>query len=618
MFVLGTAGHVDHGKSALIQALTDIDPDRLPEEKARGMTIDLGFAWLRLPSGREVSIIDVPGHERFVKNMLAGVGGIDLALLVVAADEGPMPQTREHLAILDLLGVNSGIVVITKKDLVDQEWLELVTFEVGDLIAETGLSQAPILAVSAVTGDGLPELVSTIDHLLDSTQPKRDFGRPRLPIDRVFSMSGFGTVVTGTLIDGCFSLGQEVQILPAGLKARVRGLQMHKEKIEMAQPGSRVAINLVGVTTTDLKRGDVVTAPGWLKPTRLLDLKLRLLATQPHPLRHNASVTFHTGASEVMSKIRLLEADELRPGKTGWAQALPVQPVAVVKGDRFIIRSPQDTLGGGEIVDPFARRHRRSQPAVINRLAAMEKGDARDILLTTLEAREPLELGTLLTRSNLPPAEAKSLAEELVAEGKLRILGGKGAHSLVFSTLGWRRMTEKVEQVMQSYYQQFPLRRGMPKEELRSRLKMGEGSFFSAMQQLIADGVLREEGTTVCLPSHQIQLTAKQQAVVDAFLDSLTRDPYSPPSDVSLDPEVLNFLIEEGKVVKVAEGIIFATSAYDKLVEGIVDHIKSQGKITVAEVRDLFKTSRKYAVALMEYLDEKKVTRRIGDERVLR
>ncbi len=323
MYVLGTAGHIDHGKSLLVKALTGIDPDRLREEKERGMTIELGFAWLKLPSGREVSIVDVPGHERFVRHMLAGVGGIDLALLIIAANEGVMPQTREHLAILDLIGVRRGIVVITKKDLVDDELLSLVRMEIEELIAPTTISGAPIVAVSALTGAGLPELISAIDKLLDATEPRPDLGRPRLPIDRIFTMAGSGTVVTGTLIDGSLSVGQEVEIVPSALKSRLRGLQTHKSKIDIAVPGNRVAANLVGVTTNQLQRGDVVTRPGWLLPADLLTVKLKLISYLKRPLRHGAEVSFHSLAAEAMAKVRLLEGDELRPGDFHLGAAFP-------------------------------------------------------------------------------------------------------------------------------------------------------------------------------------------------------------------------------------------------------------------------------------------------------
>lgn len=616
-FVLGTAGHVDHGKSVLVQALTGIDPDRLQEEKERGMTIDLGFAWLKLPSGREVSIVDVPGHERFIKNMLAGVGGVDLALMVVAADEGVMPQTREHLAILDLLRVENGIVVIAKKDLVDEEWLELVTLEVGDALAGTTLAQAPIIAVSALTREGLPSLISTIDYLLDSTAPKRDIGRPRLPIDRVFTIAGFGTVVTGTLIDGCLSLGQEVEILPPVLRTHIRGLETHKHRIDIALPGSRVATNLAGVATSELKRGDVVTSPGWLTPTKALDARLRLLPSAPRALAHNAVVTFHTGAAEVQAKLRLLEGDKLEPGQEAFTQFLLAQPIVAVKDDLFIIRSPKDTLGGGQIVDPRAKRHRRFHSATIKSLMARERGTAEEIILATLEQKEPLELGRLLAICNLPLKEAEGAIESMAARREVVVLGDKRLQ-LIFSAPRWESLVQEAKQAVQNYQHQFPLRQGMPKEELRGKLKVPAKFFTSALKQLLRDGTLVEAGIAVHLAGYQVQLTAEQQALVDSFLKDLERHPYAPSSELRLEPDLLNLLIGQQRVVKVSDDVIFAAAAYDRMVAGVSDYIKSHGRITVAEVRDLFNTSRKYALALMEYLDEQKITRRIGDQRVLR
>ena len=613
--VLGTAGHVDHGKSVLVEALTGIDPDRLQEEKERGLTIDLGFAWLTLPSGREVGIVDVPGHEHFIKNMLAGVGGIDVALLVVAADEGVMPQTREHLAILDLLQVDRGIAIITKKDLVDEELLELVTLEVSEILAGTTLAQAPIVTVSALTGEGLPELVSTIDQVLDSATPKKDIDRPRLPIDRVFTMAGFGTVVTGTLVDGSLSRGQEVEILPAGVRARIRGLQSHKRKIDIVSPGNRVAANLSGIATSKLKRGDVLTTPGWLIPARAFDVKLHLLSSTPRPLPHNATVTFHHGAAETLGKVRLLERDKIEPGETTWAQFLLAQPIAAVKDDRFIIRSPQETLGGGLIVGPRAKRHRRFRPDIIEGLATREGGTAEQVVLTIIQEEEPLELEKLLALSNLPRAGAEEALKSLAAPKKITVLGDM---KLLFSAQGWEKLAREATQAVQKYHQRFPLRHGPPKEELRGKLKTPAKFFPHALEQLVRDGSLIEAGPTVHLPDHKPQPTPEQRAEVDAFLDRLARNPYSPTLDPLPEPDLLNLLIEERKLIKVSDDVIFLASAYDKMVEETVAHIRSQGKVTVAEVRDLLHTSRKYALALMEHLDRQKITRRIGDERVLR
>lgn len=580
------------------------------------MTIDLGFAWLKLPSGQEVGIVDVPGHEHFIKNMLAGVGGIDLALLIVAANEGVMPQTKEHLDILDLLGVGKGIVAITKKDLVDEELLSLVTMEIEELIGSTTLSEAPIVAVSAVTGEGLPELVSAIDQLLGSTQPRVDSGRPRLLIDRVFTIAGSGTVVTGTLIDGSLQVGQAVEIVPSGLKSRLRGLQTHKTRFDTATPGSRVAANLTGVATSQLKRGDVLTKPGWLAPTKMLTAKLRLLPTVKRPLRYNATVSFHTGASEVMTRVRLLEKEELNPGESTWAQLAFIGPVAVVKGDRFIIRSPQDTLGGGEVIEPHTKRYRRYRPAIIQSLETKEKGTAQEILAATLEANQPQEIGKLLLDCGLPAKEAKPAIEALIQD-KMVMAVGAGEHRLLFTALGWEHLLETVTTIVQDYHRRFPARPGMPQGELASKLKLPPASFTTILHRLFDEGVIIEEGATVRLPSHQIQLTKDQQAKIDAFLNSLDQNPYAPPADLMPDAELLNLLVKQRRVVKVSDSVVFATSAYDEMVKRIIDHIKAHGKVTLGETRDLLNTSRKYAQALLEYLDQEKITRRTGDERVL-
>jgi selenocysteine-specific elongation factor len=611
MFVLGTAGHIDHGKSALVQALTGMDPDRLREEKERGMTIDLGFAWLTLPSGRQVGIVDVPGHERFIKNMLAGVGGIDLALLVVAANEGVMPQTREHLAILDLLKVKKGIVAITKKDLVDDEWLSLVRMEIEELIATTALAGSPVIAVSAVTKEGLSDLVTAIDKLLDSIEPRKDLGRPRLPIDRVFTIAGAGTIVTGTLIDGSLAVGQEVEIVPAGIKSRLRGLQTHNVAVERAAPGSRVAANLVGVATSQLRRGEVLTVPGWLVPTTMLSARIQLLPYLHRPLRHNAVASFHTGAAEAMAKVRLLEKEALPPGEKDWAQFLLSEPIAVVRGDRFIIRSTVETLGGGDIVDCHARRLRRFRPAVIQNLKVREEGTAAEVILALLEEKQPLELSSLRAHGNLPADDVQSGISDLVRQGKVVSVG-----PAFWTKTGWEGLAKSAAGIVEDYHHKFPARTGVPRVEISSRLKLGSYS-AAVLQRFINEGVLADQGANVSAPSHRIQLTPAQQAKIDAFLRSLAQNPYSPPGDLMPEADLLNLLVEQHEVVKVSGGVVFSVSAYNEMVEKVVAHIKAHGKVTLAEVRDMFSTSRKYAQAFLEHLDERKITRRVGDERVL-
>ena len=621
MYVIGTAGHVDHGKSTLVKALTSIDPDRLPEEKDREMTIDLGFAWLTLPSGREVSIVDVPGHERFIKNMLAGVGGIDLALLVVAADESVMPQTREHLAILDTLRVKRGLAVITKSDLVDEELLELVMAEVEDTLEGTTFEGSPMVAVSANTGQGLDELKMAIDTTLDSTEARKDLGRPRLPVDRCFTVAGFGTVVTGTLIDGTLSLGQEVHMLLSGERGRVRGLQSHKKKLDYADPGRRLAVNISGLSRDDIQRGEVVTTSGWLRPSTRLDAQLRIVRDAPRPLKHNEGVTFHLFTNETPARVRLLDREELKPGEEGWGQIHLQNPVPMVKGDLFVVRSSDATLGGGKVVDPSpARRHRRFVLPVIQRLMAMEEGTGEEALVNAVEHWGPCDFNTLSQRANLSLEEAQLRIRELAQRDQVVLLGDATSQAdvLIYSAAAWDSLKGKASAALHGYHEQHPLRKGIPREELRSRLGLSQQAFPRALERLASEDTLVEEGAAVRLPEYRVTASPTQQKQIDNYIKALESEPYSPVTDHSLDTELLSLLIEEGKVVKVNESVVFAASAYREMVDKIVTHTRERGKITVAEGRDLFNTSRKYILPLLEYLDQQHITRRIGDERVLR
>lgn len=614
MYTVGTAGHVDHGKSTLVKALTGIDPDRLPVEKEREMTVDLGFAWLTLPSGRQVSIVDVPGHERFIKNMLAGVGGIDLAMLVVAADEGVMPQTVEHLEILDLLQVRRGLVVITKVDLVDREWLELVEADISAHVQGTVFAGAPRVAVSAVTGRGLEALKETLDRLLAETPPRPDLGRPRLPVDRVFSVAGFGTVVTGTLTDGSLRVGQEVEILPQGLKSRIRGLQSHRQRVEAVGPGRRVAVNLAGVDTSDLSRGDVVTTPGWLRPTDVVDVQLRAVRHLERPITHNLVVSLHTGAAEVEGRLRLLDRDELGPGETGWAQVKLSARIAAVPGDHFIIRSPNETLGGGRIVDTAPRRHRRFHAPTLAALAA-RAGDSPMARVRQLVAElEPVPAAGLAQRSGLTPQQVKVALAELVASGEVVLLGGS---QVALTASGLQRLAARCLELVSAYHAQFPFRSGIPREELKSRLKLADEVFEGLVSRLIEQGQLRDRGLALARADFEIRLSAEQQARVDRFLAELAENPFAPQPTEMPDPELLGLLVEQGKVVKLAENVVLTAEAYRQMTEAVVDYLIKHGRVTVAQVRDLFGTSRKYALALLEHLDDRRVTRRVGDERVL-
>jgi selenocysteine-specific elongation factor len=650
MRVIGTAGHVDHGKSTLVHALTGIDPDRLKEEKEREMTIDLGFAWLTLPSGERVGIVDVPGHKDFIKNMLAGVGGIDAALFVVAADEGVMPQTREHLAILDLLQVPGGIVALTKVDAVhDPDWLELVEADLLDVLEGTVLDASPVVHCSARTGEGLEDLVAALDSYLTASAPRRDVGRPRLPIDRVFTIAGFGTVVTGTLSDGTFGTGQEVEIQPSGLKARIRGLQTHREKIEKAVPGSRLAINLTGVRTDEIQRGQVVTTPGWLRPTTLIDCHLRYLADAPGPLKHNAPVSFFCGAAETPARVRLLGKRNLAPGERGWIQLRLLEPVAVVKGDRFILRqpSPSITIGGGTVVNPFpGRRYRRFREEVIDRLETLAHGTPDEILLQDLERRQPAEVRDLLRRSSLSRQQAHQALESLVRQGQILVLDAGALAAppdsaearpaaipeggFVVSRSGWGALQERLEALLEQYHQQFPLRAGMLREEVKSRLTrhlpdLGPRLFNEIVARALREGWLAEAGPAgdrLRRPSHQIRPTPQQQRAIDSLLQAFRRAPFTTPSvnqsEEQVGGDVLSSLIEQGQLVKLNDDVILLAETYEEMRDRVLAYLQERGTITVAEVRDLFDTSRKYALALLGYLDEKRITRRVGDERVLR
>jgi selenocysteine-specific elongation factor len=669
MHVIGTAGHVDHGKTTLVEALTGINPDRLKEERERQMTIDLGFAWLTLPNGESVGVIDVPGHRDFIENMLAGVGGIDAALFVVAADEGVMPQTREHLAILNLLQIPAGVIALTKADLVEAEWKELIAADVAAAVRGTVLDGAPLLPVSARSGEGLPQLKDALQSLLSARPARPDLGRPRLPIDRIFTLSGFGTVVTGTLAGGAFALGDEVEILPAGLRARVRGLQTHKAKIERAVPGSRVAMNLSGVETGQLQRGMVVSHPGVFRPTSFMDARFQHLPDADLPLKHNAEVKFFVGASEVLATVRLLEGDALVPGASGWVQLALAEPVVAAKGDRFIVRrpSPGATIGGGVVVDPQPkRRHRRMDHAVVAQLETLAKGTPGEILLQALEALGPALLKDAVQIAGLTRETAAEAVVELRASGELIQLDqpmfpplpagkreaaegapsaslqggfarGRGAGSLdgdalVVTRAGWGKFESDLRAALATYHSTHRLRAGMPREELKSRLwqileaeRRGRQSpkVFNALVARAAEaGAVVANGAVVRLPAHSVKFSPAQQAKVEALLADFRRDPHNTPSfkdcAARVDDEVLAALIEQGALTQVSPEVLFLAETYDALVEKIKIHLRAHGKITVAEVRDMFSTSRKYALALMEYLDTQGITKRVGDERVLR
>jgi selenocysteine-specific elongation factor len=620
-FVVGTAGHIDHGKSSLVLALTQIDPDRLEEEKRRGMTIDLGFAYMQLPSGRRVGIVDVPGHQRFLKNMLAGVHGMDAVLLVIAADEGPMPQTREHLAIIDLLRIEHGLVVLTKADLVDDAWLGLVREDVTGLLAGTSLQHAPIVAVSSSTGAGLAELREALDAELAKTAQRPDVGRPRLPVDRSFAMSGFGTVVTGTLVGGALQQGAELALLPAGRRVRIRGLQQHNRPVEEARPGSRTAVNLSGLDHSEVRRGDVLALPGTLPASRRLDARLVVLPGV-QPLRHHQQLQMYHETSEVMIELSLLEGDELRGGEAGWVQLFATQPVVALDGDRFILRipSPAATVAGGVIVDSAPRRHRRRDPSVLADLAARERADpATSAVLELGKHQWGLVETELASRLGVSAAEMRTILAPLIDRGAVRRLAPRW-----LTREQWERSVSRVVGGLDAYHEAQPLRRGMPKEELRSRTGIPAELFAELLTVLAAEQTVVDLGGDVAAAAHHPALTSEQETAIGAFVAELEGQPFNPPplQDLvrryHLTPALLQYLVVDGRVVRVNDDTAFARSAYDDAVRRLRLHLTEHRTLTVAAARDVLGSSRRYVLPLLEWLDVQKITRRVGDDRILR
>jgi selenocysteine-specific elongation factor len=610
-FVVGTAGHIDHGKSTLIQALTGIDPDRLEEEKRRGMTIDLGFAYLTLPSGRLVGIVDVPGHARFVRNMLAGVHGLDAVLLVVAADEGVMPQTREHLEIVDLLQVTRGLAVVTKVDLVEADWLELVSAEVSETLAGTSLAGAEILAVSAQTGQGLEELKLRLDALLETTPARQDRGRPRLPVDRVFTIGGFGTVVTGTLVDGSLRVGEELELQPSGRRVRVRGLQQHGRKVEVAQPGSRVAANLVGVEKDDLGRGEVLARPGTLITTRRVDASVRVLSDSPRGVRHGAQVMLHTGTAEVPARAIVLAAEEVAPGASGWVQLYLAQPLAVVPGDRFVLRlpSPSVTIAGGAFADVNPRRHPRHDERVPE---SLERRLAGEVLQEELR-KYPRGI-----------TEAALLRATLAEGADASRLQARRAGQWLFAPEAWAGLVGRGRQALEDYHKAHPLRAGMPRQEMKSRLGLAPAAFGPVLAALLEEGVLEERAGELALPQHRVNIEPAAGGPAGRLLELLGQRPFAPPSlpeamrDAGASAEVVRALARAGELVRLSEDVAFTPSAYAAALELVREVVASEGSVTVASLRDRLGASRRPMLALLEYLDAQRITRRLGDARVLR
>lgn len=618
MYVIGTAGHVDHGKSSLVLALTGIDPDRLKEEKAREMTIDLGFAWLNLPDLGVIGVVDVPGHRDFIENMLAGVGGIDAVLFVVAADEGIMPQTREHLAILDLLEISGGVVALTKTDLVpDADWLGLIQLELAEVLRGTLLENAPIIPVSARQGTGLAQLLAALtDHLKLRPIPI-DLGRPRLWIDRVFTVSGFGTVVTGTLLEGRLRVGDEVMLYPTHLTARIRGLQSHHHKIEWAAPGSRVAVNLAGLQRDQVRRGMLLALPSAVQVSDTLTVRLKHLRDAPRPLKHNAEVKFFCGTAESLARVRLLSGDSLEVGTQGWLQLQLRDPLPISQGDRFILRypSPGDTLGGGRVVDPRAVRLKRGRAEVIRQLEARSNGTPEQVIAAALfSAAGPRHTDQLVAESGFSADEIRAVLGQTPSAIALDDDWWISAEAL-------KRLEEMLVRKLEAFHRSEPLQVGIRPEGLRNALQVEEAALKALLAGFAARGILKRDHGLLSLSQHSIKWTRAQQANIAKLRALVEAAPYTPPSPreaaALVGEDVLTALIGLGEFRQIAADVILTPPVYAEMIAAVRETLAESGRVSVKVLRDRFKTSRKYALGVLEYLNELGITRREGDEHVL-
>ncbi|MHB8156062.1 MAG: selenocysteine-specific translation elongation factor [Desulfocucumaceae bacterium] len=627
--IIGTAGHVDHGKTLLVKALTGLDTDRLKEEKERGISIELGFAFLDLPGGRRAGIIDVPGHEKFIKNMLAGVGGIDLVLLVIAADEGVMPQTREHLDIIELLQVRHGVVAITKTDMVEEEWAALVKEEIKEFLKGTVLEGAPLIEVSSVTGQGIDLLKDTLAGLADQVESRVSEGPLRLPVDRVFSVTGFGTVVTGTLISGSAGIGDLVDILPRGLHSRIRNLHVHGKKAERAEAGQRVAMNVTGVEVEQIQRGSMVALPGYLKPTYRMDVRLLLLDTAK-TLKNRSRVRLYLGTAEIFGRVVLLKEDELGPGMWTYAQLELEEEAVAARGDRFVIRSysPMRTIGGGSVIDTHPRKYKRFKKEVIDSITTREKGTPEELVGQALEGQSIMATAEEIAKAvGLEAGETGEVLEVMAGKGTVRRLEGDGAEYYV-GISRYTRWSGEIKSLLQQFHRQYPLREGFPKEELRSK-KFGvlnSKQFQFIIQSFERDGAIISGPTTVSDPGFVCEPGSEIRAKIDFVEAKYSESAMQPPPwketsaksgmEEALAAEVLHFFTRAGTLVKISEDLYFHRLALAEAREKLAGYFSSREEITVGETRDLLNTSRKYALPLLEYFDRERVTRRVGDARV--
>jgi selenocysteine-specific elongation factor len=630
--ILGTAGHIDHGKTSLIKAVTGTDTDRLKEEKARGITIELGFAALDLPSGQHLGIVDVPGHEKFVKNMVAGATGIDIVAMVIAADEGVMPQTREHMEICTLLGIRHGFVALTKIDLVDDEWLELVQEDVREFTAGTFLEEAPIVSVSAVKGEGLEEFIRVLDEL-STVVPERPRSHLfRLPVDRVFSMKGFGTVITGSLLSGQVRAGDTIMIYPGKITSKVRGVQVHNRAVQQALAGQRTAVNFQGLEKAAITRGDTLAFPGTLNPSYMVDVSLLFLKSNKKALKNRTRVRLHTGTSEILGNLILLDREEIKPGEETVAQLRLDAPVSLVKDDRYVIRSysPVRTIGGGAVLNPIPPKHKRFRQGVIDGLTRINQMSPEDLVAFCVDRSgyRGATFNDLVVMTNIVDKTLQQAIQALLSRKQL-IQVDKDSRLLIHAN-SFDALQQQLHQILTAYHKANPLRTGIQKEELRSKIPSALNAkvFTLLLNQMIKDEQIAAEEDTVRLFTHKISLGADQENIRQRILSEYSRSGLQPPwfkelsAELNTEParaaDVLRLLVEEGQLVKVKEDLYFAAAVVKDLQQRLVEFLTRNGEISTPQFKEMTGVSRKYVIPLIEYFDARNVTIRIGDIRKLR
>ena len=627
--IIGTAGHIDHGKTTLIKALTGRNTDRWEEEQRRGITIDLGFTYFDLPSGDRAGIIDVPGHERFINNMVAGVVGMDMVLLVIAADEGIMPQTREHMDILNLLGIEKSIIVLNKCDLVDGEWMELVEEEVKEELEGTFLEHAPVVKVSAATGEGLEVLIDTISQMTSDEMMTKDISTiPRLPIDRAFTLSGFGTIITGTLVSGTITKDDLLEMYPIGKECKIRSIQVHGQDRKECYAGQRVAINLSNVKKREIKRGCVLAPPNSMKNTDLLDVRLNVLESSMRVLTNHTRLHFFTGTSEILCRAVLLDKQEIGPGESGYVQLRLEEEIAVRRGDKFVVRfySPMETIGGGVILEPNPGVKKRFQENVIEELKRKESGSSADVI--ELHVRERAD--TLITTAELAKLTALSIDEvqedisELLSQGLVQVFAMR-KDTYVWHAESIRAAKQTLDKALREYEEKYPYRYGMKKAEVQMTYfqKIKPNVFDKIVEMLIEEGCLKRVDEFLCTPQYQVKKDTRYDKVSGILLDTFTNAKYDFVRYSEIDfkgtvketaDDILNILLEEQKIVKVTEDMYTLTEYMERAKELIQEHLKGEPVITIAQVRDMFDTSRKSAKPIIEYMDSIKVTKKTGAE----